>query len=182
MIERSRRVFGVDLADERNGLVDVVSGYETGRQFFEKSKTGRKILESFLAGQPNQRVSGDHLWSVPVVSSAGMRLKLVVITSLLAAVVGAGSCIALVLGVFSRQALSSPGLLVLSAFLLPLATIIIASIFVYRHTARRRRLQAFLTVVLATLLTISLLILTSILTTRRDRGVPVRPTGPQIAA
>src|ERR1043166_852763 len=74
-----------------------------------------------------------------------MRLKLVVLASLLAAVAGAGSCIALVLVVFSRQALSSPGLLVLSTFLLPLATIIFASIFVYRHTARRRRLQAFLT-------------------------------------
>ena len=114
--------------------------------------------------------------------SAGMRLKLVVIASLLAAVVGAGSCIALVLCVFSRQALSNPGLLVLSVFLLPLATIIIASIFVYRHTARRRRLQAFLTVVLATLLTISFLVLTSIVTTRRDRGDPVRPTGPQMAS
>ena len=111
-----------------------------------------------------------------------MRLKLVVIASLLAAIAGAGSCIALVLGVFSRQALTSPGLLVASTFLLPLATIIFASIFVYRHTARRRRLQAFLTVVLATLLTVSLLVLTSIITTRRDRGDPVRPGGPQIAS
>ena len=113
---------------------------------------------------------------------ARMRLKLVVFASLLAAVVGAGSCIALVLGVFSRPALSSPGLLVLSTLILPLATIIIASIFVYRHTARRRRLQAFLTLVLATLLTISIFVLTSILTTRRDRGVPLRPSGPQIAS
>ena len=111
-----------------------------------------------------------------------MRLKLVVIASLLAAVAGAGSCIALVLGVFSRAALSSPGLLLLSTFLLPLATIIFASIFVYRHTARRRRLQAFLTVVLAALLTISLFILASIVTSRRDRGDPVRPAGPQIAS
>ena len=113
---------------------------------------------------------------------ARMRLKLVVFASLLAALVGAGSCIALVLGVFSRQALSSPGLLLLSTFLLPLATIIIASIFVYRHTARRRRLQAFLTVVLAALLTISILVLASIVTARRDRGDPVRPSGPQIAS
>jgi hypothetical protein len=111
-----------------------------------------------------------------------MRLKLVVIASLLAAVVGAGSCIALVLGVFSRQALSSPGLLLASTFLLPLATIVIAAIFVYRHTARRRRLQAFLTVILATLLTVSILVLTSIITARRDHGDPARPTGPQIAA
>lgn len=111
-----------------------------------------------------------------------MRLKLVLIASLLAAVVGTGSCIALVLGVFSRQALYSPGLLVLATFLLPLATIIFASIFVYRHTARRRRLQAFLTVVLATLLTIALFIVTSILTPRRDRMEPIRPAGPQIAS
>jgi len=111
-----------------------------------------------------------------------MRLKLVVIASLLAAVAGAGSCIALVLGVFSRQALTRPGLLAASTFLLPLATIIIAAIFVYRHTARRRRLQAFLTLVLATLLTVSIFVLTSILTARRDQGDPVRPSGPQIAS
>jgi purine-cytosine permease-like protein len=106
----------------------------------------------------------------------------VFIASSLAAIVGAGSCIALVLGVFSRQALSNPGLLVISTFLLPLAAIIFASVFVYRHTARRRRLQAFLTLVLATLLTIALLIVTSIVTTRRDRMEPVRPAGPQIAS
>ena len=110
-----------------------------------------------------------------------MRLKLVLIASFLAAVAGSGSCIALGLGVFSRQALSNPGLLVASTLLLPLATIIFASIFVYRHTARRRRTQAFLTFILATLLTVTLLILTSILTMRRDRMEPVRPAGPQIA-
>jgi hypothetical protein len=41
--------------------------------------------------------------------------------------------------------LSSPGLLVFSTLLLPVAAIVVASIFVYRHTARRRKLQAFLT-------------------------------------
>ena len=87
-----------------------------------------------------------------------MRLKLVFAASLLAAIVGAGSCIALVLGVFSVQALSTPGLLVASTLLLPIATIVFASIFVYRHTARRRRLQAFLTAIIAALLTIALFI------------------------
>lgn len=110
-----------------------------------------------------------------------MRLKLVFLASLLAAIAGSGSCIALGLGVFSRQTLSNPGLLVASTLLLPLATIIFASVFVYRHTARRRRTQAFLTFILATLLTVTLLIVTSILTTRRDRMEPVRPGGPQIA-
>lgn len=111
-----------------------------------------------------------------------MRLKLVVIVSLLAAIVGAGSCIALVLGVFSLQTLSSPGLLVTSTLLLPIAAIIFASIFVYRHTARRRRLQAFLTVVLATLLTLALFIVASIASARRNPSEPVQPAGPQIAS
>ena len=109
-----------------------------------------------------------------------MRLKLVLAASLLAAIVGAGSCIALVLLVFSQQALLSPGLLVASTFLLPIATTIFASIFVYRHTARRRRLQAFLTAILAVLLTIALFICASILSARRNPNQLPEP-GPQIA-
>ncbi len=108
-----------------------------------------------------------------------MRLKLVLAASFLAAVVGAGSCIALVLGVFSVKALSSPGLLLAATLLLPLAAIIFSSIFVYRHTARRRRIQAFLTAILATLLTIGVLIFASILSSRRNPVEPPAPVGPQ---
>jgi integral membrane sensor domain MASE1 len=111
-----------------------------------------------------------------------MRLRLVLAASLLAAIVGAGSCIALVLGVFSAEALSKPGLLVSSTLLLPIAAIVFASIFVYRHTARRRRLQAFLTAILAMLLTLAFFISASILSGRRNPGEPVRPAGPQIAS
>jgi hypothetical protein len=95
-----------------------------------------------------------------------MRLKLVLAASALAALVGAGSCIALVLGVFSVKAWSNPGLLATSTLLLPIATTVFAAIFVYRHTARRRKLQAFLTTLIATLLTLTLLILASILSSR----------------
>jgi hypothetical protein len=70
MIERRRRVFGVELANKRNDFVDILAGDEASGEFFEKSKPGSEILEAFLAGQPNQRASGDHLWSVPVVSLA----------------------------------------------------------------------------------------------------------------
>lgn len=101
-----------------------------------------------------------------------MRLRLVIAASLLAAIAGAGSCIALVLGVFSVKALSSPGLLVASTLLLPAGAIIFASIFVYRHTARRRRLQACLTAILATLLTLALFVCASILSTRLNPQVP----------
>ena len=110
-----------------------------------------------------------------------MRLKLVIAASALAAVIGAGSCIALVLGVFSVEALSRPGVLAASTLLLPTAAIVFASIFVYRHTARRRKLQAFLTAILAILITLSLFILASVLTARRDLADPIEP-GPQIAS
>jgi hypothetical protein len=111
-----------------------------------------------------------------------MRLKLVFAAAALAALVGAGSCIALVLGVFSVKALSSPGLLVASTLLLPIATIVFAAIFVYRHTARRRKLQAFLTTLIATLLTLCLFILATVLSTRRIPTEPTQPAGPHVAA
>ena len=111
-----------------------------------------------------------------------MRLKLVFAAAALAALVGAGSCIALVLGVFSTAALSRPGLLVASTLLLPVATIVFSSIFVYRHTARRRKTQAFLTTLIAILLTLAFFIVASILSARRVPTEPTQPAGPHIAA
>jgi uncharacterized BrkB/YihY/UPF0761 family membrane protein len=110
-----------------------------------------------------------------------MRLKLVIIASVLASVAGAGTSIALVLGVLAVKSLSSPGLLASSTLVLPIATIVFASIFVYRHTARRRKLQAFLTALLATLLTISIFMVTSVLTSRSGPTEPLQP-GPRIAS
>jgi purine-cytosine permease-like protein len=110
-----------------------------------------------------------------------MRLKLVIAASVLAAIVGAGMCIALVLGVFSMKALSSPSLLVSSTLLLPIATISFASIFVYRHTARRRKLQAFLTAIIAILLTLAFFIAAAILT-NRYRPLEPRPPAEHVAS
>ena len=102
-----------------------------------------------------------------------MRLKLVLISSLVAAIVGAGSAIAIILSVFSSlRPVTTPGLLVLSTCLLPILTILLSAIFVFRHTARRRKLQAILTVTIALLLTILLFIVASIVTARRE---PVQP-------
>ena len=102
-----------------------------------------------------------------------MRLKLVLISSLVAAIVGAGSAIAIILSVFSSlRPVTTPGLLVLSTCLLPILTILLSAIFVYRHTARRRKLQAILTATIALLLTILLFIVASIVTARRE---PVQP-------
>ena len=110
-----------------------------------------------------------------------MRLKLVLAASVLAAIVGAGICIALVLGVFSAKALSNPSLLVSSTLLLPIATIAFAAIFVYRHTARRRKLQAFLTAIIAIILTLAFFIAASIVTGRYNRLEP-RPPAEHVAS
>lgn len=102
-----------------------------------------------------------------------MRLKLVLVSSLIAAIVGAGSAIAVILFVFSSlKPITTPGLLVCSTYLLPILTTLLASIFVYRHTARRRKLQAVLTTIITLLLTISVFVFASIITARRG---PLQP-------
>ncbi|HEX9424020.1 MAG TPA: hypothetical protein VF899_12320 [Pyrinomonadaceae bacterium] len=107
-----------------------------------------------------------------------MRLKLVLISALFAAVAGAGSAIAIILSVFSSlKPITTPGLLVVSTYLLPTLATLLASIFVYRHTARRRRLQALLTAIITLLLTILFFVLASIITAHT---LPVQPQpGPQ---
>ncbi len=108
-----------------------------------------------------------------------MRLKLVLISSLVAAIVGAGSAIAIILSVFSSlRPVTTPGLLVLSTCLLPILMILLSAIFVYRYTARRRKLQAILTATIALLLTILLFIVASIVTARRE-PVQSHPGSPQ---
>ena len=85
-----------------------------------------------------------------------MRLKLVLLTSLLGALLGAGvpiAILAITIGwrafypaKFGYQANNwVDGLLI---FLTPLITSTFAGIFIYRHTARSRKLQAILTAIL----------------------------------
>ncbi|MFN2530560.1 MAG: hypothetical protein ABR555_04595 [Pyrinomonadaceae bacterium] len=112
-----------------------------------------------------------------------MRLKLVMAASALAAVLGAGSCIAILMATFSSlKPITRPGLMVLVTFLLPTAAVVMASIFVYRHTARRRKLQALLTAVLATLLSLCLFMLASILSSYKAPRQPMQQGGPYIAS
>jgi purine-cytosine permease-like protein len=93
-----------------------------------------------------------------------MRWKLLLIASLLATLLGAGATLGIVIGVSgSPGRFTTPDLAALGALIIPVATITFASIFVYRHTARRRRLQAMATALLATILTLTLLILSSML-------------------
>jgi hypothetical protein len=86
-----------------------------------------------------------------------MRLKLVLLTSLVGAVIGAGASIAIIVGAFGAwriddPALSAHGWTAIVIYVIPLVTAFAAGFFVYRHTARRRKLQAVLTAVLVLLL------------------------------
>jgi hypothetical protein len=106
-----------------------------------------------------------------------MRLKLVFISSVVAAMVGAGSAIAIILWVFSSlKPLAAPGSLVLATFLFPAGAVLLAAFFVYRHTARRRKLQAALTVLISLVLTIGLFVIGSIVTSRVNPIVPAPGT------
>lgn len=92
-----------------------------------------------------------------------MRLKLVIIASLVAALLGAGVAIVLVLLIFSTpSSLPTAGSVVFAIYLLPVVTTLLAGMFVYRHTARRRRLQAALTAIISLLLSLALFFVASL--------------------
>jgi len=96
-----------------------------------------------------------------------MRWKLILIVSLLASSLGAALTV-LLLYFFSGslQALKLSALELIAACVAPALTVVLASLFVYRHTARRRTLQALLTAVVAVFLILSF-ILAAILVVRR---------------
>ncbi len=93
-----------------------------------------------------------------------MRWKLLIVATLLAALVGA---LPLLLGFYFHILGSTPDKLsesflkpnarVLLSLILPVAAITYTSIFIYRHNARRRALQASITALLAILLTLAFL-------------------------
>lgn len=111
-----------------------------------------------------------------------MRLKLVLISSILAALIGAGASSAIILAFSSSPVPPSvPGLLAALTLLLPLLMVFLASIFVYRHTARRRKLQAILTSILAILMSLAIFVAASILTSRpRTLEPPKQPLPPDV--
>jgi hypothetical protein len=96
-----------------------------------------------------------------------LRWKLLIAASLLAAAAGAGVCYAA--AYFLLRPGEAPSAWAAAAALLaPLGAITYASIFVYRHTARRRALQAAATGLLASLLTLTALTLGSALRSRAE--------------
>lgn len=89
---------------------------------------------------------------------------MLIIASLLAAIAGAGACLAARYFLLDpARSVSSPGWIAAATLLAPLAANVYVGIFVYRHTARRRVLQAAAAVLLTTLLTMTALLFGSIL-------------------
>ncbi|HEY0079946.1 MAG TPA: hypothetical protein VGB73_15145 [Pyrinomonadaceae bacterium] len=89
-----------------------------------------------------------------------MRWKLFLITSLVAALLGAGASFGLAYFLridASRASLAAPGLAHWGLLLIPVAIVTFASIFVYRHTPRRRALQATITALLSIVFTLAAL-------------------------
>ena len=86
-----------------------------------------------------------------------MRWKLLVIASLAAVLAGAGGGTGL-LYLLTGEATPTDraGWLGLAALLLPLAAITYATVFVYRRTARRRKLQAAATALVSLALTLAI--------------------------
>jgi ABC-type glycerol-3-phosphate transport system permease component len=83
----------------------------------------------------------------------GMRWKLLILTCLLGAFVGGAWCL-LTIVAFGQLGIFSNPLIALSSLLIPLLLSAFAAFFVYRHTARRRKTQALITMVLTLLLTL----------------------------
>ena len=89
-----------------------------------------------------------------------MRWKLVLVVSLLAALIGACGSLAIAYwllgpaGVVAAPRFAARDWTAAATLLLPLLAVTFASIFVYRHTSRRRPLQAVMTA----LLTLTLLV------------------------
>ena len=105
-----------------------------------------------------------------------MRLKLLVIAALLASLVG--SCAVAAINYWlldSPRPLLSFDLAALGALLAPALAIGGASFFVYRHTSRRRKLQAMATALLGILLTMAALVALSLVLAARIPSTPPPP-------
>ena len=105
-----------------------------------------------------------------------MRWKLLIAASLLAAAAGAGACYAAARLVLPRLAEAQRGGAAALSLLAPVGATAFAAVFVYRHTARRRALQAAATALLASLLTLAALTLGSVFAGRpRPELLPPPP-------
>ena len=87
-----------------------------------------------------------------------MRWKILIITSLVAALISAGGMHALLYWMNASLSHLSEQPYLLTG-IIPLAVATLAGFFVYRHTARRRKLQAALTALISIILTVAAILI-----------------------
>ena len=91
-----------------------------------------------------------------------MRWKLLVLVSFGAALLALGLWSAITIAVFgSARVLAQNDWLLLCSLVIPLGVTAYAGVFVYRHTARRRKSQALIATVLVLFLTAALYLIAS---------------------
>jgi MFS family permease len=85
-----------------------------------------------------------------------MRWKLILLASFAAAAAGFLAWLAITLAAFgSARTLARHDWLLAGSLVLPLGTAVLAAVFTYRHSAKRRKLQAVITAMLALLFTVA---------------------------
>jgi len=107
-----------------------------------------------------------------------MRWKVLILASLIAAIAGVLLAFAVILAIYgSLRDLATHNLLFRLTLMIPLVMVAFAGFFVYRHTARRRKLQTTLAVLLTFFLTLAAFALGSILTPRLYLPLMPAPQG-----
>ena len=91
-----------------------------------------------------------------------MRWKLLFAVSVVGGLVGVTLWSGLVVGIFgSARVMAQENWRLLGSLVVPLAVTVLAAIFVYRHTSRRRKLQSMLTAAFVVIITALLYLVTS---------------------
>ena len=104
-----------------------------------------------------------------------MRLKLILIVSGAVSIAGAaGAALLLYLSSGSIQFIHSRGFGLVLACIAPAAAVIFGAFFIYRHTARRRILQALLTVVISVFFILTLFLASVLILGKRTRQISFR--------
>ncbi len=106
-----------------------------------------------------------------------MRWKMLIVAALVATVAGAGAVVGIMYGVYgSRRPILSSDIFTVGTLLIPVAAVTFASIFIYRHTARRRTLQAMLTALIAIILMLTALTIVAVFLTHAPSEPRPAPT------
>ena len=104
-----------------------------------------------------------------------MRFKLIIIVSIVVSIIGyAGTDLLLYLAFGSIELTHPRGFWLIAACLIPALVVLLGGFFIYRHTAKRRVLQALLSVVISVFIILSLFLVSVIVIRERPQRISNR--------